>query len=84
MEFDLTVSLPREVRYAATARLIAAEAARECGSAGAPAESFAAQVETAAHGSLQQPAGPHVVMAVHRHSHELVVTIDQHTMTLAI
>jgi hypothetical protein len=84
MEFDLTVSLPCEARYAATARLIAAEAAREAGSSGAPAESFAAQVETAARASLAAPGGAHVVMAIHRHPGELVVRIDQRTMRLSL
>jgi hypothetical protein len=83
MAFDLTMSLPREPRYAATARLIAAEAAREAGSKGAPAEAFAMRVEDAARSSLTAPAGAgHVVIAVRRHTTALEITIDHHTMRL--
>jgi hypothetical protein len=83
MHFDLTVSLPREARHAATARLIAAASAREAGSADAPAEAFATRVEDAARTRLTTPdTDQHVHMAVYRDAGALVVTIDHQTVRL--
>jgi hypothetical protein len=93
MEFALTLALPRDVRYAETARIIATEAAKEAGSTGAPAHAFADHVEAVARGYLAQPPAPstraagsgepassHVTMKVHRESRAIVVTIQQQTM----
>jgi hypothetical protein len=85
MGFAMKVSLPRDPRYAATARLIAEESAREAGCNGAPAEAFAGRVEDAARSCLAEaPANPHVMMAVEREADALVVTIDHHVMRLAL
>ena len=85
MGFEMKVSLPRDVRYVATARLIAAESAREAGCNGAPAEAFAVSVEDAARTCLSaSPSDPHVTMAVAREPDALVVIIDHHVMRLAL
>jgi hypothetical protein len=85
MGFAMKVSLPRDPRYVATARLIAAASARDAGSDGAPAEAFAGQVEDAARTCLSgSPANPHVAMAIEREADALVVTIDHHVMRLAL
>jgi hypothetical protein len=84
MGFAMKVSLPRDVRYAATARLIVAESAREAGCQRAPAEAFAGRVEDAARTCLSSsPSHPHVMMAVEREPNALVVTIDHQVMRLA-
>lgn len=81
----MKVSLPRDPRYAATARVIAVESAREAGCDGAPAEAFAGRVEDAARVCLAAfPANPHVMMAVEREPNALVVTIDHHVMRLSL
>ena len=85
MGFVMKVSLPRDPRYAATARVIAAESAREAGCDGEPAEAFAGRVEDAARTCLAaSPANPHVMMAVEREPNALVVTIDHHVMRLSL
>ena len=85
MGFEMKVSLPRDARYVATARLIAAESAREAGCNGTPAEAFAGQVEDAARTCLAvSPSDPHAMMAVERQPNALVVTIDHHVMRLAL
>ena len=86
MSFFMTVSLPRNPRYAATARLIAVQSAHDCGCEGAPAEAFAGNVEDAARKSLAVASGakPHVMMAIERTSDALVVTIDSHVVELAL
>lgn len=81
----MRVSLPRDVRYAATARLIAEQSAREAGCDATPAEDFAGRVEDAARTCLSvSPSDPHVMMAVERQPDALVVTIDHHVMRLAL
>ena len=81
----MKVSLPRDPRYAATARVIAAESAREAGCDGAPAEAFAGRVEDTARTCLSaSPSNPHVMMAVEREPNALVVTIDHHVMRLSL
>jgi hypothetical protein len=85
MGFEMKVSLPRDERYVATARLIAVESAREAGCNGAPAEAFAVRVEDAARTCLcASPSDPHVTMAVEREADALVVTIDHHVMRLTL
>ena len=85
MEFQMRISLPCDIRYVATARLIAAESAREAGCDGAPAEAFAGHVEDVARTCLSAPQSkPHVVMAIAREADALVVTIDQQVMRLAL
>jgi hypothetical protein len=85
MGFEMTVSLPRDPRYVATARLIAALSAKEAGCAGAPAETFAGNVEDVARTCLSASiANPHATMAVTREPDALVVTIDQHVMRLTL
>jgi len=85
MGYAMTISLPRHPRYAATARLIAAQSAHDCGCAAGPADVFAGSVEDAARQRLaaDDPA-PHVTMAVERTADALVVTIDAHVMQLAL
>ena len=83
MPFDMTIALPRDARYAATARLIVDEAARDAGSTGQPAQSFAARVEDAIRTELSARSNnQHVVIAVHRNASAIIVTIDRHTLTL--
>jgi hypothetical protein len=84
MGFEMKVSLPRDPRYVATARLIAAESAREAGCDGAPAEAFAGRVEDAARTCLSASHARHVMMAVEREPNALVVTIDHHVMRLSL
>ena len=85
MGFAMKVSLPRDARYAATARLIAAESAREAGCASEPADAFAGRVEDAARTCLvAAPGQPHVMMAIELEPDALVVTIDRHVMRLAL
>ena len=85
MGIEMTVRLPCDLRYVATARLIAAESVKEAGAAGAPAEAFVGQVEDTARSCLAAaPAAPHVTMAVAREPGALVVTIDDHTMRLTL
>lgn len=85
MNFEMKVSLPRDTRYVATARLIAVQSARDAGCEGGPAEAFAGRVEDVARTCLSaSPSKPHVMMAVEREPDALVVTIDHHTMRLAL
>jgi hypothetical protein len=85
MGFEMKVTLPRDERYVATARLIAAESVREAGCNGAPAEAFVVSVEDAARTCLSgSPSTPHVTMAVAREPDALVVTLDHHVMRLAL
>lgn len=86
MSFYMTVSLPRNPQYVATARLIAVQSALDCGCEGGPVETFAGTVEDAARKSLAMAsdAKPHVMMAVERTADALVVTIDSHVMQLAL
>jgi hypothetical protein len=85
MSFFMTVSLPRNPRYAATARVIAIQSAHDCGCEGGRAEAFAGDVEEAARKSLAaSDAKPHVVIAVERSADALVVTIDSQPMQLAL
>jgi hypothetical protein len=85
MGFDMTVWLPCDPRYVATARLIATESVKEAGAAGAPAEAFVGQVEDAARTRLvASSARPHVTMAVRREPGALVVTLDNHAFRLAL
>jgi hypothetical protein len=44
-EFELTMAVPREPRYAETLRLLAAHGARQAGADEAQAEAFGAEVE---------------------------------------
>ena len=81
----MTVSLPRDPRYAAMARVIAVQSAQDCGCERGPAEAFAGSVEAAARKSLASDAAPpHVVMAVERTGDVLVVTIESQVMQLAL
>ena len=83
MPFDMTIALPRDARYAATARLIADEAARDAGSTGRPAETFAARVEDVTRAELTARGNSlHVVIAVHRNASAITVTIGRQTLTL--
>ena len=85
MGFFMTISLPRNPRYAATARVIAVQSALDCGCEGSPAEAFAGNVEDAARKSLAASnAKPHVMMAIERTADTLVVTIDSQVMQLAL
>ena len=85
MGFFMTVSLPRDPRYAAMARVIAVQSARDCGCENGPADAFAGGVENAARTILaSDDANPHVVMAVERTTDALVVTIDSQVMQLAL
>ena len=85
MGFVMKVSLPRDPRYAATARVIAAESAREAGCEGEPVEVFAGRVEDTARTCLSASLSqPHVTMAVEREPNALVVTIDHHVMRLSL
>jgi hypothetical protein len=85
MSFFMRISLPRNPRYAATARLIAIQSARDCGCEGGPAEAFAGNVEDAARQRLAaSDVKPHVMMAVERTADALVVTIDSQVMQLAL
>ena len=86
MGFFMTVSLPRNPRYAATARLIAVQSAHDCGCEGGPADAFAGNVEDVARKSLAAASDtkPHVMMAIERTADALVVTIDSQVMQLAL
>ena len=85
MGFEMKVSLPRDPRYVATARLIAVESVKEAGCAGAPADAFVGQVEDVARTCLSaSPADHHVTMAVAREADALVVTIGQHVVRLTL
>ena len=81
----MTVSLPRDVRYAVTARLIAAQSAQDCGCAVEPAEAFAGRVEDEVRTQLSRAATtPHVMMGIERTGEALVITIDSHVMRLTL
>jgi hypothetical protein len=85
MRFFMTVSLPRDPRYAAMARVIAVQSAQDCGCQGSAAEAFAGSVEDAARKCLgSHEATPHVQMAIERTDDALVVTIDSQVMQLAL
>ena len=85
MGFVMTVSLPRDIRYVTTARLIAVQSAQDCGCQGEPAETFAGRVEDEARKQLAAPApAPHVHMGVERTADALIVTIDSQVMRLAL
>ena len=85
MNLRMTVSLPRDIRYAATARLIAVQSAQDCGYADGALDVFAGSVEDLARKSLaNSDAEPHVVMAVERTAEALVVTIDSQVMQLTL
>jgi hypothetical protein len=85
MGFVMTVSLPRDLRYVATARLIAVQSAQDCGCESGPAETFAGRVEDEARKQLAAQASVlHVQMGVERTPDALVVTIDSHVMRLAL
>ena len=80
----MKISLPRDLRYVATARLIAVESAREAGCDGSPAEAFAGRVEDAARTCLSASQAVHLMMAIEREPNALVVTIDHHVMRLTL
>jgi hypothetical protein len=85
MGYSMTVLLPRDLRYAPTARLIAAQSAQACGCGAGPAEDFAVRVEDEIRIQLARTsAAPHVTMGVKRTDEALVVTIDSHIMRLAL
>ena len=85
MSLRMTVSLPRDTRYAATARLIAIQTAQDCGCAAGAADAFAGSVEDVARKTLAtDDTEPHVVMAVERTADALVVTIDSQVMQLTL
>jgi hypothetical protein len=83
MDFALTLSLPRDVRYVATVRLVTAQAAREAGLSGGRADTFVTRVEDAARALLtDHTSHRHVVLAIERDAAALVVNIDHHALTL--
>src|SRR3954467_11539482 len=85
MGFAMKVSLARDPRYAATARLIVEESAREAGCNGAPAEAFAGRVEDAARSCLaESPSNPHVMMAVEREPEAVGARIAHPVRRLAL
>ena len=85
MSLRMTVLLPRDTRYAATARLIAIQSAHDCGCAAGTADAFAGNVEDVARKSLATTdTEPHVVMAVERTAVALVVTIGSQVMQLTL
>ena len=85
MGFFMTVSLPRDSRYAAMVRVIAVQSAQDCGCESGPAQAFAGRVEDAARKCLAGDAAtPHVLMAVERTDDALVVTIDSQVIQLAL
>ena len=81
----MTVLLPRDLRYAATARLIVAQSARDSGCDTGPADAFAGRVEDEARTLLSSAASsPHITLGVERTADALVVKIDSHVMRLAL
>jgi hypothetical protein len=85
MGFLMTISLPRDLRYAAMAKVIAAQSAQDCGCERGSADAFAGTVEEAARKSLAAAdSNPHVVMAVERRTEALIVTIGAQVLQLAL
>lgn len=83
--FELTLSLPHDVRLAATVRGLAVQAAHYAGCVGAKAEAFGRSVEEAARGCLAAaPAGAEVAVVVRRAAGPLEVRIDTRTITLDV
>jgi hypothetical protein len=85
MSFFMQISLPRDLRHAATARLIVAQSAQDCGCDAGSADAFADRVEDEARTQLaRESTDPHIMMGVERKDDTLVVTIDSHVMQLAL
>ena len=56
-DFELTVSIPRDARFAETVRVLAEHAARQAGCSDARAHAFGREVEEAARGYIEHDDG---------------------------
>ena len=83
--FELTISVPRDERFASTLRGLAVHAAQYAGCDAAAAEAFGGDVEEAARRSLERMA-PDAVrpVVVRRHDGPVEVLIDSRTISVDI
>ena len=82
--FELELSLPRDIRFAAIVRGLALQAAQCLGSADAAADAFGQAVEQIARDCLGAAAGPDVPVLVRHADGPLEVRIDTRTTTLDV
>ena len=83
--FELTLSLPHDVRLAATVRGLAVKAAHYAGYADAQAEAFGKSVEEVARGCLADAAATQeIAVVVRRAAGPLEVRIASRTITLDV
>ena len=83
--FELTLSLPHDVRLAATVRSLAVQAAHYAGCADAQAEAFGRSVEEVARGCLADAtATQEIAVVVRRAAGPLEVRIASRTITLDV
>jgi hypothetical protein len=83
--FELTLSLPHDVRLAATVRGIAVQAAHYAGCAAADAEAFGRSVEEVARGYLADAtAGQEIPVVVRRAAGPVEVRIATRTITVDV
>jgi hypothetical protein len=82
--FELAVSMPRDVRYAAAVRRLAVHAAQYAGGAPGAADGFGQTVEDAFQGCLAGAATLDVPIVFRRESGPLEVVVEGRVLTLAI
>ena len=84
-QFDLTLSLPPDERFAATIRALAIHAAEHAGCLRAQAEAFGRAAEELLKAYLEEST-PHreIAVVVRRADGPLELIIDQHRITLDI
>ena len=81
-EFELSLSVPYDMRLAVTVRALAVCAAQQVGCADAAAASFGHRVEDAVHSSLQDGASGHLPVIVRHRARSLEVIINGRTLML--
>ena len=85
MTFDLSVSVPRDVRFLPTVRALAVHAAAAAGYSGEAAEAFGRRVEEVAHQCLADGSVSGDVPIVLRHTDgPMEVLVDARSVTLQV
>jgi hypothetical protein len=82
--FELAVSMPRDLRYAAAVRRLAVHAAQYAGCATGAADPFGQVVEDAFQACVTGAATLDVPILFRRESGPLEVVVEGHVLTLAI
>ena len=79
---ELTLSLPRDVRFAGTVGSVVAHAARLAGCDTAAAEAFAKKVEAQVRESLEARGSDQVPIVVRHRDGPVEVSVNGHVLTL--